>query len=159
MTSNKQSILRDESGATLVIAVVMLVVLTLLGMAASFASIYEVKLSGNKRGITAAFYSADSGVQMAMADINNFDLPSNFVDDKYAPSLSPNPTNSKIVIYNIPGQKGAPRGLGISAMNLNFEYFLIESTGQDQIDSNLVKSTCTVDQKLVRLLPTLQGGN
>ena len=60
---------RNRSGMALVIALILMVVLTLLGLASSLSSTFEIKLSGNKRGSTGAFYSADTGVQVVMANI------------------------------------------------------------------------------------------
>ena len=78
---------KDESGVALVIALVLMVVLTLIGLASTLSSTYEVKLSGNKRGSTDAFYAADSGVQVTVANIKNFDLPGQYVDEKYDPAF------------------------------------------------------------------------
>jgi hypothetical protein len=154
-------LLDNQSGVALVIALIMIVVLTLIGLASTFTSTFEIKLSGNKRGSTDAFYAADSGVQVVMANIENFDLPGKYIDNKYNPftdANNPNPTNAKVVIEYCPNQKGAPRGFGISATQVDFEHYLIESTGEDQIELNPIRSTCTIQQKVVRLVPTLQGG-
>jgi hypothetical protein len=51
---------RDQSGAALVIALIMIVVLSLIGLAATFNSTYEIKLSGNKRVSTDAFYLTET---------------------------------------------------------------------------------------------------
>jgi hypothetical protein len=147
----------------LVISLILMVVLTLLGLASSLSSNFEVKLSGNKRGSTDAFYAADSGTQVVIAHLINFDLPGKYSGNKYEPfsdnaNTTPNPTHARVFIEHFPDQTGAPRGLGISATQVNFEHYLIESTGEDQIDTNLVKSNCVIQQKVVRLVPTLQGG-
>lgn len=159
----KNLIIRNQSGMALVIALIMIIVLTLIGLASTFTSTFEIKLSGNKRGKTNAFYAADSGVQVVMANIENFDLPGKYENNKYNPfkdSNNPNPTKANVMITYIDNQQGAPRGMGFSATgNYEFNYYLIESTGYDQIELSPIKSTCTVQQKVVRLIPTLQGGN
>ncbi len=156
-------ILKEQSGVALVIALIMIIVLTLLGLASTFTSTFEIKMSGNKRGTTDAFYSADSGVQVTVANINNFDLPGKYVNNQYNPFSDPNnlnPTNAKVTITYNPNQAGPPRGLGFSATgNYEFRHYLIESTGQDQMELNPIKSTCVIQQKVVRLVPTMQGGN
>jgi len=156
-------LLNDQSGVALIIALIMIIVLTLLGLASTLTSTFEIKMSGNKRGTTDAFYAADSGVQVAVANINNFDLPGKYVNNQYNPFSdpnNPNPTNAKVTITYNPSQTGAPRGLGFSATgNYEFNHYLIESIGQDQRDLNLIKSTSVVQQKVVRLIPTIQGGN
>jgi hypothetical protein len=155
------SVLKTQSGVALVIALIMMVVLTVIGLASTFTSSIEAKLSGNKRGSTDAFYAADSGVQVILARIENFNLPGNYEDNKYKPftnPVNPNPTNADVTISFDPNQHGAPRGTGTSAINFEFGHYMVESTGQDQIAADLIKARCTVQQKVVRLIPTMQGG-
>jgi len=158
--TKKTNFIKDESGAVLVIALIMMVVFTMIGLAASFTSIFEIMLSGNKRGSTNAFFSADSGVQVTVTNIENFDLPGKYTDNQYIPPIDPKLTNAKVTINHDSTQVGAPRGSGFSATgNFEFVHYIIESTGTDQIDTGSIRSTCTVEQKVVRLIPTLQGGN
>ncbi len=164
MLTKPVHILRNQSGVALVIALIMIIVLTVVVLAASLTSIFEIKLAGNKRGATDAFFGADSGIQIVMADPSNFDLPGKYDAGKYnysANAANPNPTKADpIIIYHNSTQTGAPRGFGFSATgNYEFMHFLIESTGKDQVEVSPIKSTCVIDQKAVRLVPTLQGGN
>lgn len=161
MRSKMKRILGNESGAALVIALLMMIMLTLVGLGSVFTSTFELKLSGNKRGSTDAFYAADSGVQVVMGNLANFDLPGKYEDDQYDPftdPANPNPTNAEVTVSYISDQHGSPRGSGFSATHFEFAYYSIESTGQDQTQASLVKSTSTIEQKVVRLIPTLQGG-
>ena len=154
-------VLRTQSGVALVIALIMMVVLTVIGLASTFTSTIEATLSGKKRGATDAFYAADSGVQVVLARIENFNLPGNYVNNKYDPftnPINPNPTNASVVISFDPNQHGAPRGTGTSAINFEYGHYMIDSTGRDQIEADLIKARCTVQQKVVRLIPTMQGG-
>jgi type IV pilus assembly protein PilX len=82
--------IKDQSGVALVLALVMIVILTLIGLASTYTSTFEMKLSGNKRGTTDAFYAADSGVQVIVANVENFSLPGKYVDEKYDPFTDPN---------------------------------------------------------------------
>ncbi len=164
MVRTTDTAFRDQSGAALVVALIMIIVLTLIGLAASFTSIFEISLSGNKRGSTDAFFAADTGVQVVMASVDNFDLPGQYdaAGTYHYPKNGPkyNPTKADIVIYHDSMQSGAPRGLGFSATgNYEFMHYRINSTGQDQIELNSLKSTCEIEEKVVRLVPTLQGGN
>jgi hypothetical protein len=161
MIKKENVIFKNQSGAALVIALIMIIVMTLIVLAASFTSTFEIKLAGNKRGSTDAFYAADSGTQVVLARIENFNLPGQYVNDKYNPFTdpnNPNPTNASVTIYFDPTQQGAPRGAGISALSFGFNHYTIESTGKDQIEMSPIKSKCTVQEKVVRLIPTLQGG-
>jgi PilX N-terminal len=153
--------LKDQSGVALVLALVMIVILTLIGLASTYTSTFEMKLSGNKRGTTDAFYAADSGVQVIVANVDNFSLPGKYVDNKYDPFTdpnNPNPTKANVLIQYDTTQEGSPRGSGFSAISFEFKHFVIDSKGQDQLDLSLVKSVAEVEQKVVRLVPTLQGG-
>ena len=153
--------LKDQSGVALVLALVMIVILTLIGLASTYTSIFEMKLSGNKRGTTDAFYAADSGVQVVVDNVENFSLPGKYVDNKYNPFTdpkNPNPTKAKVLIQYDTTQEGSPRGSGFSAISFEFRHFVIDSKGEDQLDLSLAKSAAEIEQKVVRLVPTLQGG-
>jgi Tfp pilus assembly protein PilX len=170
--------LRDQSGAALVIALIMIIVLTVIALASSFTSIFEIKLSGNKRGSTDAFFTADGGIQAVLPTITNFDtssyglvadtstlpegLPSESINLKFStPTFSGvNFTLPPVVTIYHSTKTGAPRGLGFSATgNYDYAYYIIDSVGKDQMDMAVLKSKCEVREKVVRLLPTLQGGN
>jgi PilX N-terminal len=162
---NRFDLLRtDQSGVALVIALILMIVLTLIGLASTFSSTYEIKLSGNKRGSTDAFYAADSGAQVVVANIKNFDLPGQYIADKYDPfkdknNPNPNPTNAAVNIQHYSNQSGAPRGFGMSATQVNYEHYMIQSSGEDQIELNPIRSKCIIEEKVVRMVPTLQGGS
>lgn len=169
MDVKENSVLRDQSGAALVIALIMIIVLTLIGLASTFTSIFEIKLSGNKRGSTDAFYTADGGIQCVLATLTNFNVPGSYVPagalptDLQSESIDLKLTSPTLgVSFDDPPQvtiyhttsTGAPRGLGFSATgNIEYQYHIIDSIGRDQIDSSSNKSSCQVREKVVRLLP------
>jgi Tfp pilus assembly protein PilX len=158
----KNFALKNQSGAALVIALIMMIVLTLIGLASIFTSTFEMKISGNKRGSTDAFYRGEGGIQVVTANIQNFAPPPTHVYP-YNPftdagNVNPNPTNAEVTITYNSSMLGAPRGVGVSATNFEFQHFLITSTGTDQTDLSLNKSKSTVQEKVVRLVPTQQGG-
>lgn len=55
-------VLSDEKGAALIVALVMLLILTLLGIMALDTSRHEVNIVGNQRIYNAAFYAAEGGI-------------------------------------------------------------------------------------------------
>ena len=57
---------RDQKGMALVIALIMLLVLTLIGMSSISSTIFESKISGNDRFGAAAFYAAKGGVDIGL---------------------------------------------------------------------------------------------
>jgi len=179
MKKEVEALLRDESGTAIVIALIMMIVLTLIGLASTFTSTFEMKLSGNKRGSTDAFYTADGGAQSVLGLVANFnssnflpvsstslpvELRSEFIDTR---STSPSfalPTgvsfsdSPNVTLYHTT-KTNAPRGLGFSATgSIEYEHFFIDSVGRDQTEAGLFKANCQVREKVVRLLPTAQGG-
>lgn len=157
----KKNVLKEESGAVLVIALVMMVVLTLIGIAASFTSIFELMISGHKRSSTNAFYAADSGVQVIVANIDNFNPTdtTKYVDQKYtnpfADPRNPNPTHANVTIYfQQHGCRGIPVGTEFDCL-----HFLVESKGEDQGQSGPNRSTATIHQKVVRVIPLPEEGS
>jgi len=156
MAKKTNIILRSQSGTALVIALVMIIVISLIALASSYTSIFEIKLSGNKRGATDAFYAADTGIGEITTNIANFNLNSySAATNQYIPfsdpnNTTPNPTNAQVNITYMPTQAGPPRGMGFSAYNLNYGYYQVQSVGKDQAGSG---STTTVQEEVVRLLP------
>lgn len=55
--------LRNERGSALVVALLMLVVLTLIGISASTTTTFELQISGNDKLYKMAFYQADGGTE------------------------------------------------------------------------------------------------
>jgi len=154
----KNFVLKNQSGAALVIALVMMVVLTLIGLASIFTSSFELKISGNKRGSTDAFYRGEGGMQVVTARVENFSTSlHNYPYDPYTDGNNIPVLASGSITYNS-AMLGAPRGVGVSATNFEFQHFLVTSTGEDQTDLNPIKSRCNIQEKVVRLVPTQQGG-
>lgn len=63
------AVLKNEKGIALVIALIMLIVLTLIGISSINSSIFETKLSGNERVGSSAFYAAEGGVYVGISRI------------------------------------------------------------------------------------------
>ncbi len=55
------SILKNEQGSTIVVALLVLVFLTIIGIAATNTSIFESQIVGNEHRYQIDFYAADSG--------------------------------------------------------------------------------------------------
>ena len=60
---NMSSCINQQKGIALVIALVMLLVLTLVGLSAVSMTNFETNISGNQRVYNLAFYTADGGVE------------------------------------------------------------------------------------------------
>jgi hypothetical protein len=57
-----RSLLKKDNGVSLVIALIILLVLTLLGISAISTSTFDTNIAGNERLYNRAFYTADAGV-------------------------------------------------------------------------------------------------
>ncbi|MGZ3589413.1 MAG: pilus assembly PilX family protein [Thermodesulfobacteriota bacterium] len=58
--------LKDQKGTALVVALLMLIVLTLIGVASVSSSFFEMKISGNSRVGQAAYYAAKGGAEVGI---------------------------------------------------------------------------------------------
>lgn len=58
----KMDSLKKQNGIALVIALVMLLILTLVGINAMTTTTFEVSITGNQRMYNTAFYGADGGI-------------------------------------------------------------------------------------------------
>ena len=66
-----QWIIRDETGSVLVLALIMLVLLTLLGIAATRTSEIEIQIAGNERTYKLNIFSAEGAVMECCQRVDN----------------------------------------------------------------------------------------
>lgn len=62
----KRNILENQKGVVLIIALLMLLILTLIGVSSISTSTFETKISGNERVGADAFYVSEAGTQVAI---------------------------------------------------------------------------------------------
>jgi type IV pilus assembly protein PilX len=62
-------IIKDEGGSVLIIALIMLVLLTLLGISATSTSNIEMQIASNERNYKRAFYAANAAIEDARATL------------------------------------------------------------------------------------------
>ena len=58
--------LRKENGVALIIALIMLLILTLIGISSISTTTFETNISGNERVGTAAFYASEAVIQLGL---------------------------------------------------------------------------------------------
>ncbi len=140
-------LLKNESGIALVVALIMMIVLTLIGLAATFTSTFEIMLSGEKRRSTDAFYAADSGANVLVLNYQNF-VPNRATYNPFTDQSNPNPnpTNVTARIDFDPLKIGPQAG---DTYNMDYAYFWVVSTGNDQTGM-AIRSTCTVNLNVVK---------
>jgi|GEM_PF-529383 len=61
----------NDKGMALVVALMMLLVLTLIGIHAITTTTYETSISGNERVGTDAFYASEAGIQVSLNQLPN----------------------------------------------------------------------------------------
>jgi Na+-transporting methylmalonyl-CoA/oxaloacetate decarboxylase gamma subunit len=61
-----KNILINEKGVALIIALLMLLILTLIGISAISTTTFENSISGNERVGTDAFYASEAGIQIGL---------------------------------------------------------------------------------------------
>ena len=168
--------MENQSGAALVIALIMMIVLTLIGLASTFTSTFESKLSGNKRESTGAFFAADAGLEAVKTDMTNFDTTSGFyvdpvgipndlineaIDLMYPPTdlnhpnlnLPPGPNfvvPPAVTIYHL-------RVGGEGTRTYRSDRYIIDSTGRDQLTGLVLfgSSSQIREKRLLRSLGPL----
>jgi hypothetical protein len=65
--NRRRFIVANERGVALVVAVIVMITATFLGIAAVMTSDIEVRISGNQRVMEKAFYGADAGADRGLA--------------------------------------------------------------------------------------------
>ena len=61
---NKDLIVRKEEGTVLIVALLMLILLTVIGISASTISSIDIQIAGNEKMYKTAFYAADGGTEI-----------------------------------------------------------------------------------------------
>jgi hypothetical protein len=85
-----------------------------------------------------------------MLDYLNFDPDHPDQSKTFSDTGEDGRTNVVATVNYDPNKKGPPKKF--TALNLSYAYFWIGSKGNDSTGMNN-KSTCTIDQNVVRLLP------
>lgn len=122
--------IRDEKGAVLVIAIVMLLILSIIGIYAMGSSINEIKISGQKKYYDTAFNDADGGVHFVRASNQFGTMGPGSADIPYsAPSGTDfNFTATLSYLGNSPPPAGTGTG---QRAGFKAHYHQIRSTGYD----------------------------
>jgi len=170
--------LRNQNGTALVIALIMIVVLTLIGLASTFTSTFEISLSGSKRTATDAFYLAETRSNSATNNIDQINAavvytPVNSDSDLTTSEKSSGLTvanegiNKKVAVpislaaFSLPSGKVLNDSTTVTIYHskwspgegtgyLKSDTYIVDTIGTDQTVSNdLYKSRCQVRQKLV----------
>lgn len=129
----------SQRGMALVMALVMLMILTILGLAAMSTSSLEEKMSGNIQESTRAFEAAESGINSALGTTGLLNPNSTVTQNySYAGGKSGSATvEASFREYTPPGRSKNPSEI-YSATNLQEAHFNIKSTGTTQTNAKSV---------------------
>lgn len=142
--NNKANILNNDSGSTILLAVVFLMLATVMGMAIMNTSTMEIRISGSYKTIKSVFYAADSGIHYVAVNPNlygsdNLDpaQPLNFPDPANPATTYPITRGLNVggtVTYD--GKTQLPVGSGFSAGQIMAIRYQIQSTGRANNGAN-----------------------
>ena len=108
--------LKNEKGSALILALLILVLLTLMGISATTTSTIEVQMAGSEKFYEMAFYAAESGWQRAL----------NWLDDQY-PGVTDNlvwdDVEDKFIPATVNFEEAESAGITLADDN-NTEYFV-----------------------------------
>jgi hypothetical protein len=149
MKRKERFLSKKDGGFALVITLLIMLVASVIGFAAMTTTDIEVRISGNNHWGNQAFYFADGAIEMALADGSNFQRAGKNLD-------LTEPVRASVTVGYDPTQKGAPRGKGISSLHFNFDHYLITAKGHTSAAS--LSASSEIQEKVIKLVPTAQGG-
>jgi Tfp pilus assembly protein PilX len=116
----------NQKGVAIIIAMVMLLVLTLIGLSSIFSTVYETKIAGNDRVGSAAFYAAVGGAEAGVSNLPSTGSYSGTLgsDESYRSGkmIDSGPQN---LLY-----KGAIQNRGDDVTMWEYKRYQINATGQ-----------------------------
>lgn len=121
---------KKEDGFALVIAMIMLVILTLIGIAATNTSVVELNIAGNERQIAQHFDAADSGWQQAVPYLERKASPPDFINLSLATTSPDYPIVRNFGsggdgVLNVAFPAGSQDGIFANMMNIQYWYRVI----------------------------------
>ena len=164
------SITNNQQGSVIIMAVIILALLSIIGIAATNTSTTEVQVSTNAVLHNIAFYTADSGIAAGRAALNNLKIADAGNWDKLLFNLDAADEDRRIVSWNgvdcttldqiIDADGG--RTVGLATFTLTIEDN-IDLDGNDEVDSDdtiFLTSTLTAPYRnaTATISTTVRGG-
>ena len=118
-----------QSGAVLIVAMIILVVLTLLGVTAMNTSSLEERIAANTQASVHAFQAAETGYSQAFGNGSAYDILGEYTGGE-AQTAFAGTQNSASYISTFMGFAPPAPGSGWSAVNSQAAHFNFRSTGQ-----------------------------
>lgn len=141
----------NEKGATLVTALVILLILTLIGIAAMRTSSFEERMAGNIQDTTFAFEAAESGLNRAMNEGGALSLTTPVTRDyTFGVARAETTTTFK------PPFAAPKRGSGYSVTSFDAAIFDQTSTGKMGDDASQNVATSVLHRGVEQIVPKAQ---
>lgn len=145
---------QNQSGAALLVALSFLVVITLISITSMRSSTTELRLANNNEQRVAAEQAAQSAMDNALSDSNNFLVKGTegnettvTLDSKVLGTFDSGYTTLKVVEGTT---SSPPRGLGVSADKFQGTQFYVEA---EYDDAKNARGRAFVGQGIVLLIP------
>jgi len=115
----------NQRGFVMVIALVMLLVLTLIGVSSILSAVFDTKIAGNERLGSAAFYAAAAGAEVGVDRLPSIDAYSGTLnnDETYRSGRTPDPGPQQLMF------KGAINNQGDDVTMWEYKRYQINATG------------------------------
>jgi hypothetical protein len=131
------SILNNQRGSIIIIAIAILTLLTIIGVSATNMSNTEVRISTNSLEHNVAFYAADSGIEAGRAILNQLKIADAASWDNL---LQGNPqTWNEVTVANLDGALDAEGGRSVGSAT-----FTLAVADNDDLDGDLLVDTDNV---------------
>lgn len=122
----EKNILINNKGVALVIALLMLLVLTIIGIASVSTTIFEANIAGNERVGVDAFYTSEAGSQVGVSKLPDSTpiAKTKLQDDSYywggGPADEGSPRGAKSLgMFMAPGYEATSPGWGFTRYQVN----------------------------------------
>ena len=117
-----------QSGAVLIVAMILLVVLTLLGVTAMNTTSMQERIASNTQEQVHAFQAAETGLNQAFADNNAYDITSSYTGGA-TPTAFAGSADSASYLPTFLGFSPPPPGSLYSATSFQAAHFNFRATG------------------------------
>ncbi len=128
---------KRQSGAVLIVAMVILVVLTLLGVTAMNTTSLQERIASNTQEQVHAFQAAETGLNQAFADNLVYDITSTYTGGA-TPTTFAGSADSASYIPTFLGYSPPPLGSMFSATSFQAAHFNFRATGTSATNLSVV---------------------
>lgn len=150
MTPTKLHIAKQQSGAALIIALILLVALTLMAISSVNTASLDLIMAGNEQYRSRAFTAAEAGIENALRT-GTFNSQTNF-SASASTGTGQDGYTYKITSPNSGVVEAAPTGYSSGGGQFGAVYFRIESEGVSERGTR-----ATVTQELFQVVNTADG--